>query len=195
MPRRCARVRSMKSTRKLSSAFCSQSGRPSQKPPHDFAGALKPFWMRREQKGISPETRRTRRAGAAIWTSFWRSARNSRAAIMRRWPMTMFRPLWQACASARRRRRWPWNSAILTAARSGEILEAQWPEIDFEKRLWTVPAERMKAAREHRVPLSSRALAILEKLSEARNRPFCLSGPTRRASRFRVWRWRCFCGG
>jgi integrase len=56
---------------------------------------------------------------------------------------------------------------ILTAARSGEVLGARWPEIDLAAKAWTLPAARMKAGREHRVPLSSRALAILEKLAEA----------------------------
>lgn len=51
---------------------------------------------------------------------------------------------------------------ILTAARSGEVLGATWGEIDLEGGIWTVPAERMKAAKEHRVPLSSRVLEILE---------------------------------
>ena len=50
----------------------------------------------------------------------------------------------------------------LTAARSGEVRQATWSEIDFETRTWTVPAERMKANREHRVPLSDSAIAILE---------------------------------
>jgi len=44
---------------------------------------------------------------------------------------------------------------ILTAARSGEILEMRWSEIDLDKKIWKVPAERMKAGREHRVPLSA----------------------------------------
>jgi integrase len=57
---------------------------------------------------------------------------------------------------------------ILTAARSGEVLGARWSEIDLAAKVWTVPAERMKAARVHRIPLSERALAILETLSEAR---------------------------
>jgi integrase len=57
---------------------------------------------------------------------------------------------------------------ILTAARSGEVLGARWSEIDSAAKVWTVPAERMKAGREHRVPLCERALAILERLSEAR---------------------------
>ena len=52
--------------------------------------------------------------------------------------------------------------AILTAARTGEVLGATWAEIDLEAHTWTVPAERMKAGREHKVPLSAPALAILK---------------------------------
>lgn len=51
---------------------------------------------------------------------------------------------------------------ILTAARTGEVTGLRWREIDLKKRLWTVPADRMKAGNEHRVPLCSRALAILQ---------------------------------
>ena len=50
---------------------------------------------------------------------------------------------------------------ILTAVRSGEVREAVWSEIDLESRVWTIPAERMKARREHRVPLSKQAVALL----------------------------------
>src|SRR5580704_5880732 len=57
---------------------------------------------------------------------------------------------------------------ILTATRSGEVYGARWSEIDVEAKVWTLPAERMKAAREHRVPLSERALAILENLGDAK---------------------------
>jgi integrase len=56
--------------------------------------------------------------------------------------------------------------AILTAARTGEMIGATWPEIDAEARLWTIPAVRMKAGREHRVPLSEPALAILNGLEQ-----------------------------
>lgn len=52
--------------------------------------------------------------------------------------------------------------AILTAARTGEIIGAIWNEIDLEQRVWTIPAARMKAGREHRVPLSAEAVAILK---------------------------------
>ena len=66
--------------------------------------------------------------------------------------------------------------AILTAARTGEIIGARWAEIDFAERLWTVPAERMKAGKEHRVPLSDATLAILEKLRETRESDFVFPG-------------------
>jgi integrase len=58
--------------------------------------------------------------------------------------------------------------AILTAARTSEILGARWSEVNLREKTWTIPAERMKARREHRVPLSSRALAILTELQAAR---------------------------
>jgi integrase len=50
----------------------------------------------------------------------------------------------------------------LTAARTGEVLGASWSEIDLTAKVWTVPAERMKPGREHRVPLSDAALAVLD---------------------------------
>ena len=58
--------------------------------------------------------------------------------------------------------------AILTAARTVEVSGATWSEIDLEGRLWTIPAERMKGGREHRVPLSEPALAILRAMAEVR---------------------------
>jgi integrase len=51
--------------------------------------------------------------------------------------------------------------AILTACRSGEVRGARWSEFDLRARLWTIPAERMKAGREHRVPLATGAMALL----------------------------------
>lgn len=57
---------------------------------------------------------------------------------------------------------------ILTAARSGETLGARWSEIDLADAVWTVPAERMKAGREHRVPLSSSALDVLRAMARFR---------------------------
>jgi integrase len=51
---------------------------------------------------------------------------------------------------------------ILTATRTGEILNMEWSEIDLEKALWLIPAKRMKMGKEHRVPLTQRCLLILE---------------------------------
>jgi integrase len=50
---------------------------------------------------------------------------------------------------------------ILTAVRSGDIFGMRWSEVDLDKKVWTLPADRTKAGREQRVPLSSRALCIL----------------------------------
>lgn len=55
---------------------------------------------------------------------------------------------------------------VLTACRSGEARGATWGEVDLKAKVWTVPATRMKAAREHKVPLSPQALAVLEEAAE-----------------------------
>jgi integrase len=54
--------------------------------------------------------------------------------------------------------------AILTAARTSEVVGATWSEIDLRSGVWTIPAHRMKAGKEHRVPLSDRALEVLRSL-------------------------------
>lgn len=56
--------------------------------------------------------------------------------------------------------------AILTAARSGEVIGAKWSEIDMAKKVWTVAASRMKARREHRVPLSDDAIKTLNQMAQ-----------------------------
>ena len=53
---------------------------------------------------------------------------------------------------------------ILTASRTGEVINAQWDEIDLDEKRWTIPATRMKMAKEHAIPLSPSAVAILEKV-------------------------------
>lgn len=68
---------------------------------------------------------------------------------------------------------------ILTAARSGEILGMRWAEVDLEKKVWTVPPHRMKAGREHRVPLSSRAVTILRQLKKLATGDFVFPGQAR----------------
>jgi integrase len=72
---------------------------------------------------------------------------------------------------------------ILTAARSGEALGATWQEIDLAESLWRVPGARMKAGADHVVPLSSSAMAVLEKLQPKDSKPtdpvFAVKGATR----------------
>jgi integrase len=65
---------------------------------------------------------------------------------------------------------------ILTAVRTTEALEAVWSEIDLEAKVWTIPPARMKAGREHRVPLSDRAVAIIEQMAKARINEFVFPG-------------------
>jgi integrase len=61
---------------------------------------------------------------------------------------------------------------ILTATRTNEVRFAPWTEFDLDGRLWTIPAARMKADRDHRIPLSAPVLAILRALPEADERVF-----------------------
>ena len=65
--------------------------------------------------------------------------------------------------------------AILTAARSGEVRHAVWSEIDFSNAIWTVPAERMKARKEHRVPLSDEAIKLLGQMPRFQGSDFVFS--------------------
>jgi integrase len=65
---------------------------------------------------------------------------------------------------------------VLTACRTGEVLGACWSEINFEDRVWIIPAERMKTRREHRVPLCAWAIEILKTLAEFRSSDFVFPG-------------------
>jgi integrase len=69
------------------------------------------------------------------------------------------------------------EACILTATRTGEILGARWSEIDLGERVWTIPAVRTKAGREHGVPLSSPALKVVETLSKLRTCDFVFPSP------------------
>ncbi|WP_156256116.1 tyrosine-type recombinase/integrase [Sandarakinorhabdus oryzae] len=67
---------------------------------------------------------------------------------------------------------------ILTAARSGEVLGAKWDEFDLNAKVWTIPAERMKAGREHRVPLSGRAMVIVRAMLAGKQGDFVFPNPS-----------------
>jgi integrase len=66
--------------------------------------------------------------------------------------------------------------AILCAARTGETIGARWQEIDLDGKVWTVPADRMKGGKEHRVPLSDRAVKILRDLPREKSSPYVFPG-------------------
>jgi integrase len=65
---------------------------------------------------------------------------------------------------------------ILTAARAGEVLGAVWSEIDLDKKEWTIPAERMKGGKQHKVPLSAAAVAVLRGLPREADNAFVFVG-------------------
>ena len=88
----------------------------------------------------------------------------------------MFRPSSPSFASGQPSQRGRLEFCILTATRSGETLAARWGEFDLDTKVWTVPAGRTKAAREHRVPLSERALAILDEMKAARTGDYVFPG-------------------
>jgi integrase len=69
---------------------------------------------------------------------------------------------------------------ILTAGRAGEVLGATWDEIDFDAKVWVIPASRMKAGLLHRVPLSGRAMEIVERMAEIRTGDLVFAGQRRR---------------
>jgi integrase len=65
---------------------------------------------------------------------------------------------------------------ILNANRTGEVRNARWDEIDFEKKIWFIPSDRMKGGKEHRVPLQGRGLDILKSLPREKGNPFIFFG-------------------
>ena len=65
---------------------------------------------------------------------------------------------------------------ILTATRTSEVLQAKWSEMDLEKALWVIPASRMKAETEHRIPLVDRAIDLLQNLALVRRNDFVFPG-------------------
>lgn len=65
---------------------------------------------------------------------------------------------------------------ILTACRTGEVLDARFDEIDLHNKIWTIPADRMKGGKEHRVPLSDRAIEIIDHMQSLRDNDYLFPG-------------------
>jgi integrase len=85
---------------------------------------------------------------------------------------------------------------VLTAGRAGEVRGARWSEIDLAGKVWTIPATRMKAGVEHRVPLSPRAVEIVEKMAGIQSCDFVFPGQRRGQGLGTAALWRlCPAGG
>ncbi|WVD66035.1 site-specific integrase [Orbus sturtevantii] len=67
--------------------------------------------------------------------------------------------------------------SILTATRSCEVRGATWQELNLESKIWTIPAERMKAGKEHRIPLSDEAITLIKNLSQLSNSEYIFPAP------------------
>jgi integrase len=65
---------------------------------------------------------------------------------------------------------------ILVAGRTNEVLGARWEEVNFSTKVWTVPASRMKSGAQHRVPLSSAAVAVIDRMKEIQHSDFIFPG-------------------
>ena len=74
---------------------------------------------------------------------------------------------------------WALEWLILTASRTSETIGATWDEIDFEGEIWTIPAERIKGGKEHRVPLSSEALKIAKEMHKVQDGDYVFQGGKR----------------
>ncbi len=70
---------------------------------------------------------------------------------------------------------------ILTAVRTGEAIKAEWPEIDFDAAVWTVPAERMKMGAVHKVPLAPQAIRLLRELEKTKRGPLIFADRQKKA--------------
>ena len=143
--------------------------------PSDILSVLTPIWTTK-----SETARRVRQRMETVldWTvaQGWRSDNPAGRAITRVLPKQTRRVTHHPAlpyskvsealtgireSSADQATRLAFEFLVLTAARSREVRMACWTEVDWEQKVWTVPAERMKARREHRVPLSRRAIEVL----------------------------------
>lgn len=165
----------------------------------DLLRVLQPIWL---TKGETARRVRQRMAAVFDWakTAGFREGENPLDGIERGLPRQGVRvehhaalPFRDVPAFVRRLRasncgetvKLAFELLILTAVRTGELINAAWSEFDIDGRVWVVPAARMKAGREHRVPLSNRALEVLaeaKKLSADRPLVFPGRSPARAMS-------------
>ncbi len=148
----------------------------------DFAGALRPIWLSKPETA-SRVKQRCERVMTFCIAQHWAVTnpvsaldallpkQPAKADRVLHHPAVPWREMPAALAPLLSSDRWSAGKdallfLILTAARSGEVRGANWEEVDWQTGVWTVPAARMKAKRQHRVPLSEQALAIVERRRE-----------------------------
>ena len=146
----------------------------------DVLAALRPLWADRRETGamargyienvLNAATAKGSRTGAnpALWRGHLEHLLEERQRLVRGHHAAL--PFGQMPEFIRPLRAYGSHAAlglellILTASRTGEVLGATWGEFDLNAKVWTIPGDRMKAGREHRVPLSARALEVLQAL-------------------------------
>lgn len=186
----------------LGQTYCArlQNKRPSEITRADVLSILKPIWHTKTETAVRLRGRIERVLNTAIPENGWRGGVNPAS-----WPGNLENDLTSpsqirknnpvqhhpampyaeipAFMSELAQRRGLSARAlellIFTCCRSGEVLNAQWPEVDFEQRLWTIPAERMKMKKPHAVPLTDPAFEILQALYELRRDDWIFPGNKR----------------
>jgi integrase len=154
--------------------------------PHHVLACIEPLWVKKQETARRVHQRITRIFDYAITRGF-RSGENPARHVIEALPRNtngknhhgaipyIDLPLFvmelrgRDSCSAR-----ALEFCILTAARTGEVVGATWDEINFKTKVWTIPANRTKTGREHRVPLADRAIEILQGQDKRTKRPFPL---------------------
>jgi integrase len=147
--------------------------------PDSFAVALRPIWLtkpetaRRTRQLIIRTLRYGRPDGALLESTLAKAVSDRLPALPRRGnfaalPYDELPDLMRRLAEKGGMGALALRAVILTAARSGEVRGATWQELDLDGAVWTVPAERMKMRRPHRVPLSAEAVEVLRQAESIR---------------------------
>lgn len=186
----------------LGPTYCAriQNKRPSEITKADVLSILKPIWHTKTETAARLRGRIERVLNTAIPENGWRSGINPAAwsshlendltsptLIRKNSPVKHHAAMPYASVPAfmSELALRPGLSAralellIFTCCRSGEVLNAQWPEVDFEQRLWTIPETRMKMKKAHVVPLTDPALELLQGLHQFRRNDWVFPGNKR----------------
>ena len=160
------------------------------KPPSAFASGSKPSWTGR-RPGVSHQAK-TPRSGAATSTSCYRlTGRSQKVEHHPALPYADISRIHEpACVNTKACPSVALEFTILTVCRTGEVTKARRAEIDWKQKIWTVPGERMKAGKEHRVPLTEQRHSNSGSLAGRGREPDYLFMGAAAANRSATRRWR-----